>query len=260
MSLMLLKMFTFVGQQKVMKTILNIFQIFVIWLSTALCAIIGLLLIPFIGQKKSIRATSSIWSNIVLGISGAKLVVKGKENLDNTKGVIYTANHESGYDIPAIFKAIPQPLFYLAKAELKKIPFFGWYMSAVGMIFVDRKSRSRAKESLIKAGDEIKKGKNIISFPEGTRSRDGEIQMFRRGSFILALENNIDVVPVAVVGTRQINPPGYEISPGTATVIIGKPIDVSKWDTEQPDVLAKYVEDTVKEMVRKERGEAGSAE
>lgn len=232
-----------------MKRILNGFQILVIWLITAFCAIFGLILIPFVGQKKSISISSWLWCRVVLGVSGVKVLVEGVENLNHKKAVIYTANHESAFDIPVIFKAIPQPLFYLAKAELKKIPFFGWYVNAVGMVFVDRKNKAKSQESLRKAGDEIRKGKNIISFPEGTRSITGEIMMFKRGSFILSLANNIDIVPVAIIGTKNVNPPGYSIQSGIVRVVIGAPIEVYGWDKERPDDLAKYVEERVRHMV-----------
>lgn len=253
MSLNLLKMFTFVDESIAMKKIQNIVQVLFIWMCTAVCAIVGLCLIPVMGQKTSIKVTSRIWSDIVLGISGVNLIVKGKENLNFSEEVIYISNHESGFDIPVIFKAVPQPLFFLAKAELKKIPFLGWYMSALGMIFIDRRNKVRAKQSLISAGNEIKKGKNIISFPEGSRSLHGEIRLFRRGTFLLALENNINIVPLAVIGTKEINPPGYNISSGTVTLAIGKPIKVNNWDVEQPELLAKHAEDTVRNMVALER-------
>lgn len=228
--------------------IINAIQIFVIWVLTLMAATSGLILLPFVGQKKSIWISSKIWSTLVLGISGVKIEVEGAENIPSDQHVIYTSNHESSFDIPILFKVITVPLFFLAKAELKKIPVFGWYVEAVGMVFVDRKNHQNAMDSLKKAGREIKKGKDIITFPEGTRPRDGEMKLFKRGSFILALENEINMVPIAIVGSKHVNPPGYKITSGTVKVRIGKMVDVSKFDVNEPDVLAKHVEDEVRKM------------
>jgi len=231
-----------------MRFILNVFQIVFIWIWTLFSALVGFMLLLFLGQKRSIYYASQCWSWPMFWISGTKLNVEGAENIPRFQNVIYTANHESSFDIPVMFAVLPVPIFYLAKTELKKIPFFGWYVNAVGMVFIDRGNHEKAMKSIIKAGQEIKKGKNIISFPEGTRPRDGEMKMFKRGSYMLALENNIDVVPIAIIGSKEVNPPGYKITPGTITIRIGKLVKASDFDKTKPDVLAKYVEDKVREM------------
>jgi 1-acyl-sn-glycerol-3-phosphate acyltransferase len=182
--------------------------------------------------------------------------VVGLEHIPKEESVIYVSNHESSFDIPAIFWGVPVPLFYLAKKELQKIPFFGWYIKAVGMVFVDRANHQNAMNSLIEAGNEIKKGKNIITFPEGSRTRNGEIKRFKRGSFVLALENNIDIIPIAISGAREVNPPGYEITPGTITLTIGKRFKTQEYSSSNPDFYAKEVEawvrDTVANKARKQ--------
>ncbi|MGB0807049.1 MAG: lysophospholipid acyltransferase family protein, partial [Salibacteraceae bacterium] len=183
---------------------------------------LGLVLLIGFSQQRSIYITSRFWAGFILWMTSVKINVVGSENIPKKESVIYVSNHESSYDIPAIFWGVPVPLFYLAKQELRKIPFFGWYMKAVGMVFVDRANHENAMNSLMEAGNEIKKGKNIITFPEGSRTRDGQIKQFRRGSFILALENSIDIIPIAISGAREVNPPGYKITPGTITLTIGK--------------------------------------
>tara|TARA_R110002050_G_scaffold176775_1_gene309753 strand:+ start:15170 stop:15889 length:720 start_codon:yes stop_codon:yes gene_type:complete len=231
-----------------MRFILNILQVAFIWVWTLVTLILGFLTLPLVGQKKSIYITSQFWCWPILFISGVKVKVEGKQNIPQKGHFIYTSNHESSYDIPLIFAALPVPIFYLAKEELKKIPFFGWYIEAVGMIFVNRGNHKKAMESIIKAGNEIKKGKNIITFAEGTRPRDGKMKLFKRGSFILALENQINVIPIAIIGSKEVNPPGYKISSGTVIIRIGEMVDVSNFEKSNPDVLAKFVEDKVREM------------
>lgn len=235
-----------------MRLMINIFQIIFLWVWTLISALLGFVLLMFLGQKRSIYNASQFWSWPILWVSRTKLKIEGTENIPMNQNVIYTSNHESSFDIPVMFAVLPIPLFYLAKTELKKIPFFGWYVNAVGMVFIDRGNHEKAMSSIIKAGLEIKKGKNIISFPEGTRPRDGQMKMFKRGTFILALQNDINVVPVTIIGSREVNPPGYKIRSGTITVRIGKVIEVSKFDKSNPDQLAQYVENKVRDMRNKE--------
>jgi 1-acyl-sn-glycerol-3-phosphate acyltransferase len=234
-----------------MKSLLNVFQILLIWIWTAFICLVGLVLVIGFSQQFTIYWTSQFWSGFIFGISGVKLKVVGVENIPLNESVIYVSNHSSSFDIPALFWGIPVPLFYLAKMELKNIPFFGWFIQAVGMVFVDRANHVNAMSSLMKAGNEIKKGKNIITFPEGGRTRDGEIKQFRRGSFILALENNIDIIPIAISGARAVNPPGYRITPGTITITIGKRFNTREYDSKEPDFYAKEVENWVRNTVAK---------
>ena len=231
-----------------MRFIINVIQIIFFWVWTLISATIGFIILPFLGQKKGLLYSTKIWSYPLMWASNVKIKTEGLENVPMDRPVIYASNHESSFDIPVFFCVFPVPLFFLAKAELKKIPMFGWYVNAVGMVFIERKNHHSAMESLRKAGDEIKKGKNIISFPEGTRTRDGDMLMFKRGTFVLALESGIDVIPVAVSGSRKVNPPGYKITPGTITVRIGKPINVAGFEGQNPDELAKFVENTVRDM------------
>lgn len=232
-----------------MKSLLNIIQVLLIWVWTIITCILGLVLLIGLSQQRSIYLASQFWSWFILGITRVKVEVIGLENIPMDESVIYVSNHESSFDIPALFWALPVPLFYLAKKELKKIPFFGWYMNAVGMVFVDRANHQNAMNSLIEAGNEIKKGKNIITFPEGSRTRNGQIKKFRRGSFVLALENNIDIVPIAISGAREVNPPGYNITPGKITLTIGKRFTTQNYSSSNPDLYALEVENWVKETV-----------
>ncbi|MFT6324707.1 MAG: 1-acyl-sn-glycerol-3-phosphate acyltransferase, partial [Halieaceae bacterium] len=146
-----------------MKSLLNVFQILLIWIWTAFICLVGLVLVIGFSQQFTIYWTSQFWSGFIFGISGVKLKVVGVENIPLNESVIYVSNHSSSFDIPALFWGIPVPLFYLAKMELKNIPFFGWFIQAVGMVFVDRANHVNAMSSLMKAGNEIKKGKNIIT-------------------------------------------------------------------------------------------------
>ena len=141
---------------------------------------------------------------------------------------------------------MPVPLFFIAKLELKKVPFLGWYMTALGHIFVDRKNKDRAMESMREAARRINAGQNVISFPEGTRSKTDEVQMFKRGSFIIAREGNIPIVPIGITGARKILRSGsYDLRPGVIEVHIGDTIGTEQFRDMSIEDLAEMARQRV---------------
>lgn len=149
-----------------------------------------------------------MWAPGILWICGIRLKVSGGNQLSETSSYVFVANHQSYLDIPVLFRAIPVNLYFVAKKELKKIPFLGWYMMATGMIFIDRTNRSKSIESLKKAARLISKGKSVIMFPEGTRSKDGFLADFKKGPFMLASQADVDIIPVGISepeGSFEVN-------------------------------------------------------
>lgn len=181
---------------------------------------------------------NKFWGPGLLWLVGAKLKVIGLENFQPNKHAIYISNHQSHFDIPAITTALPLPLYFIAKKELKHIPIFGWGMWAIGMVFVDRDNREKARKSMEKAIQTISKGKSILSFPEGTRSKLGEIQAFKKGSFHLAKAGLLELVPVAVSGTRDILAPGGKLQHGLIVVNLGESIDKNLVESSSLSELA----------------------
>ena len=228
-----------------MNKLIDYLQIALIAVHTAFSATLGTVLLP-LGQNKALYYASQVWSTLLMLTCGVTLEIHGEENLDTSEARIYVSNHQSNFDIPILFKALPVGLFFISKIELKKIPFMGWYMWLVGMIFIDRKHPEKAKKSLIEAGEQIKRGKNILSFPEGTRSKTGKMGMFKRGSFVLASQAGVTVVPIAILGTEKAIPTGkFEIHSTHVKVNIGKPIDPKQFGPKGVDQFAAYTRDQV---------------
>ena len=231
-----------------MRKIIDYIQILLIFLLTVVSAFLGTPLL-FLGPKKALFLISRFWSFFLLKISGVSLNIDGKHNLNYDRPRIYVCNHESNIDIPCLMQSIDEPLFFIAKKELKKIPFLGWYMSAVGMIFIDRSDRKKAILSMKNASEEINKGKSVFSFPEGTRTRDGKVGMFKRGTFSLAINSNVDIVPIAIKGAKEVIPATkFEINPGIVKIKIGTPIPSDDWNQENVDSFAKEVKSKVIEL------------
>ncbi len=197
----------------------------------------------------SMKIGKYFWGPLLVMIVGGRVKVEGVENYDPSKPVIFTANHLSHYDIVCLFVTVPSDLYFIAKKELKKVPFLGWSIAALGMIFIDRSDRKKAMQSMKEAGNLIRKGKNVITFPEGTRSKNGQVNLFKRGTFIIAKESEIDVLPIAIKGTDKFHRPGtYKFRPGKAVVKLGKPISAQKFKDKTPEEFAKHTELRVREL------------
>lgn len=175
-------------------------------------------------SKGPLSWARSWWAPAVLWLAGVKLKVEGRENIDPKKYYVFISNHQSYIDIPVIFSGLPVNIHFVAKEELRKFPFIGQYMAMMGMIFIERNS-SKAVESLKKAGKLISRGKSVITFPEGTRTEDGSIGRFKKGTFLLAAESGVEIVPIKINGARAVWPKErVHLTPGTITLKIGKPV------------------------------------
>lgn len=185
----------------------------------------------------------SFWGPGLLWCAGIKLEIRGLEKLKNMSNAVFISNHQSHFDIPCITTALPIPVYFIAKKELSRIPIFGWGMWSIGMVFVDRNNREKALKSMEKAAKQIKKGKFILTFPEGTRSKTGDIQKFKKGSFHLAKNGPLKLVPITHFGTRKVMPSGGRFSPGAKVLIeIGDPItelEVGQMSVAELSALAR---------------------
>ena len=181
-----------------------------------------------------------VWS------SGSKLEVAGLQHLPAEGACFFASNHQSAMDIPALYAALPRPLHYILKEELRRMPFIGWFAAAVGMIFVDRSDRKKSLESLKRAGDLIRSGKSVICFPEGTRSRDGSILPFKTGVFAAAIASGVPVYPVYIQGARIALPPdGFHPRPALIRIEVGPPIETADLDPTDRGLLSKRVRDGI---------------
>ena len=170
-----------------------------------------------------------LWARILVRAAGIDLHLENGERIDSEKRYILVANHYSYLDIPCILAAIPQPIRFMAKISLFKVPAFGWAIGRAGFIPIDRQNRRTAVKSFDLAADRIRKGNTIVIFPEEGRTRVREMRPFQRGAFLLALKSEKTIVPVALDSTYDIWPAGdfWRIRPGRVTVRIGTPIETA---------------------------------
>lgn len=231
--------------------VLNLVRLLIIIVMTVFSAILGAIILLFTFSRNwAIGGSSFVWSNVILFVCGVRLKVNNIERCKGKGMGIFVANHSSHMDIPAMFLASPVPLYFIAKKELSKVPFMGWYMHLVGMIFIDRSDKEKAYQSIAKAGELIKKGRTVMTFPEGTRSMDGQIGTFKRGSFILAKEAKIPIFPVGIKGSYEVLPPGkFRIVPGTIVVNFGEAILPESYAGMSVEELAVFCKGKVQELI-----------
>jgi 1-acyl-sn-glycerol-3-phosphate acyltransferase len=179
-----------------------------------------------------------IWGPFLIWAARAKLVVHGSENVDPARPTVYVANHQSAMDIPVAFVALPVNFRFVAKKSLSYVPLLGWYLVSGGHLMVDRGKSASALATLEKAAKQIREGKSILMFVEGTRSPDGRLLPFKKGPFLLALKAGVALCPVTIEGTARIMPKkSWKIVPGEIHVKIGKPIDVRQYRPHQRERL-----------------------
>lgn len=211
-------------------------------------------------SENRIHKIANLWAKILLLISNTRVEVIGKENILRGKPQIFMANHQSDFDILIVLGHIPGQFRWIAKKELFNIPVFGAAMRNAGYIEIDRHNHEKAMRSLDEAALRIKEGKSVMTFPEGTRSRNGEIKSFKQGTFHLALKSGVPIIPVSIVGSGQIMPKrSLKVTPGKVRLIIDKPIEVTNFSIENRHELIEKVRNVIIKNYDYWR-EAGSAE
>jgi 1-acyl-sn-glycerol-3-phosphate acyltransferase len=170
------------------------------------------------------HACARAWSWLILKTTGVRVRVEGLERIAGGTTYVFVSNHQSIYDIPVIFASLPYQLRIIAKESLALFPVLGWHLRRGGHLFVDRKHPDRSG-ILERWRALVSEGLSLIIFAEGTRSADGRVGRFKAGSFLLAIEAGLPVVPLAIVGTRNIMPKGrLRTEPGDVTLVVHDPI------------------------------------
>ena len=211
------------------------------------------------GPALPLAMARRIWAPGILRVCLARLEVRGLENLEPGRSYLFAVNHQSQIDIPAVFRALPRNLRFLVKDELRRVPLLSWYISAMGMVFIDRKDRPRALKRMEKMTALLRQGACFVTFPEGSRSRDSEIRRFKSGALLPALEARVPVVPVALEGADRVLPPGtLDCRPGTVRVAVGKPISVAGVSPAQRRNFAAAVEEEVRALYDDLRRRSGA--
>ena len=188
------------------------------------------------------------WSWLILKTTGVRVRLEGLERIKPATTYVFVSNHQSIYDTPVVFASLPYQLRIIAKMSLAKFPVLGWHLRRGGHLFVDRQHPDRAG-ILARWRALVSEGLSLIIYAEGTRSADGHVARFKAGSFLLAIEAGLPIVPLAINGTRRVMPKGrLRTEPADVTLIVHDPIQPPA--IESPTVQdAKALADRVHTIV-----------
>ncbi len=192
-----------------------------------------------------------LWARTIDAAAGVRVEVHGREHLDQAHGAVFISNHVSWFDIFPLAATVPWCSF-VAKAELRSIPLFGFAAECAGIVFLDRDNRKAAFESYRTAAREVQRGRAIVVCPEGTRGRDYHLRPFKKGPFVLAIASQAPIIPVVVYGAREVMPKGsFRIRSGTVHLHFLEPVPTAGFDydrrTELMTVVWRQMADALRE-------------
>ena len=210
------------------------------------------ILVMTLRMRRVGEALIQLWSRAFLLVPPMSYTVTGTEHIEPGTQYFFLSNHLSNFDVPLLFRAIPTPIRYLAKKELYKIPVFAQALNVAGIVKIDRGAGARSYAAINEGVARAKEnGYSLIVFPEGTRSRDGDLHPFKKGAFRMAISTQLPVVPVTVNGTWEVWPPGSKLFyKGSASVVIHEPIPTAGMTAKDINVLRTKVYDVVEAQFR----------
>ncbi len=197
----------------------------IVYLYTGIMGTLALIASLFDGSGRVQHWFARTWSSMILKTIGVRVKVVGREHLQGIPHAVYAANHLSALDIPVLYSSLPGRFHIMAKQELFRYPFLGWYLRRSGQIPIVSGDATASLRSLNRAGETLRNGVPLMVFPEGGRSASGQLQPFMGGAFFAAIRAQVPVVPMAIVGTYELLPiNSFHILTGEIVLAIGEPI------------------------------------
>jgi len=196
-------------------------------------------IIGFSGETERAEWALRTWCRLTLRIAGVQLIFKQLQPLDKKRSYVFVSNHTSNMDVPAILACTPEPIRFIAKHQLSRIPFFGWAAKRMGHVFIDRENKQGASRAIRRRIELGLDGIGLFFFAEGTRSTTSALLPFKKGAAIAAIESGLDCVPIGVAGAQQVlAPKGLSLlRPGPIAVVFGAPIPVAGHTLGERDLL-----------------------
>jgi 1-acyl-sn-glycerol-3-phosphate acyltransferase len=234
-----------------------IFRSLITYLAIALyVALVGppfIFLALLLGNPRILYRVGHLGIRLGLSLSGIRCHVEGTENIQKRRAAVYATNHASNVEPPVIFDVLHElfpRLRILYKAELRKLPVLVRAFDLAGFVPLERGNRDQSLPAIDRAAHALTEGNSFLIFPEGTRSRSGELLPFKKGGFIMAIKAKAPVVPVAIKGARAAMRKGSPIIyPVTVRVRLGPPVETADLTVDDRDALVTAVRDRVAAML-----------
>jgi len=214
-----------------------------IWVYTL---VLGLVALPgglFDRDGRRLHWFSYAWSWLIMKSIFSPVTVSGMEKIDTGKPHVYAANHASALDIPVLYVNLPFQFRIAFKKELLSYPVVGWQLKRSGQICLDQQNPTRSVGAIKSAVKSLRAGMPLVIFPEGGRTDDGHIKPFLPGAFFLAIKAQVDIVPIALVGTFQLLPMDtYHIKCRPLEMRVGEPIPTAGLTVRDMEALSRKVQ------------------
>lgn len=224
-------------------------------LTTLVAATLAVPLALLVSPRLANLHVAVYWGKILTWLVPVRVEMEGLDQIDTNQSYVVVANHQSQLDIPVVYGYSGLDLRWVAKAEVGRIPFVAAGCRAIGHIFIDRSNPEQARAAINKAVERLKPGTGLMFFPEGTRSRSGDLLPFKKGAFRVAIDQQMPVLPVTVIGTRDILPSdSLRLRPGRVRVQLHEPISTEGMKTEDLGTLRRRVHGIIENSLVAARG------
>ena len=220
-----------------------------IWLYTV---VLGVISIPFgfvRDRERILHNFSAFWARLIMRTILSPVKATGLEKIDYTKPLVYAVNHASALDIPVLYACLPFQFRIVFKKELLSYPIIGWHLRRSGQVCINQQNTIASLGSVRSALKSLKQGMPLVIFPEGGRSDNGQIKSFMPGAFFLAIKAQVDIVPIALIGTYELLPMNtYHIKCRPLEMRVGAPISTAGLKGHDIEVLSAKVQKAMEEL------------
>jgi 1-acyl-sn-glycerol-3-phosphate acyltransferase len=228
----------------------NLIQVPAISVATGFFGSLALLVSFFDKSGRTQHRIAQAWARACVSLSGSRVTVRGAENLAAHPVAVYAANHTSYMDTPVVFASLPFPFRILAKKELWRWAFIGWYLNRSGQIPIDTANAHATLASLGAGVRTLRAGMPLFVFPEGGRTPDGALQPFLDGAAYLAIRSQVPLIPIALEGVYALLPiHTHHLYPGELTLGVGEPIATKGMTVRQTEELTARLKAAIEAML-----------
>jgi len=220
-----------------------------VWMYTVLLGIASIPVSLFGEKSRILHDFARFWSWLIMKTILSPVKVTGMEKIDTSKAHVYAVTHASALDIPVLYVNLPFQFRILFKKELLAYPIVGWHLRRSGQVCIDQQKPTRSIAHIRSAVKSLQGGMPLVIFPEGGRTPDGEIKPFMPGAFYLAIKAQVDIVPVALIGTYELLPMNtYHIKCRPLQMRVGEPISTEGYSLREMEALSMKVHRAMEDL------------